>query len=171
MGYLLALPSFVKVFPEVEFDLTEAGQQDLMQGQKRYLSTIPGVSVASYNVDCLCRVITTVWIGDVLGRRRTIFLGSSIMVVGAALQCSAVGLAHFIQRVTGKYMRDRSHVCQMFNLGRWLSPGRENIMFAHHVCYALIVWGMLTREHDVEMHVALSHYILQSIHTYSKGSF
>ena len=36
------------------------------------------------------------WIGDILGRRKTIFLGSSIMVVGAVLQCSAFSLGHFI---------------------------------------------------------------------------
>ena len=38
-----------------------------------------------------------------LGRRKTIFLGSSIMVVGATLQCSAFGLPQFIvgRLVTG----------------------------------------------------------------------
>lgn len=36
------------------------------------------------------------FIGDRLGRRRTIFLGSIIMVVGAILQASAFSLAHLI---------------------------------------------------------------------------
>lgn len=37
-----------------------------------------------------------IWVGNMLGRRWTIWIGSAIMVVGAALQCSAFGLAHFI---------------------------------------------------------------------------
>lgn len=105
MGGLLTLPSFVAVFPEI--DVTAAGQQGLTQAQKNHRSTLQGVSVASYNVGCFCGAVATIWVGDVLGRRRTIFLGSSIMVVGAALQCSAFGLGHFIagRVVTGKPMR------------------------------------------------------------------
>ena len=55
-----------------------------------------GISVASYNLGCFIGACTTIKLGDILGRRKTIFLGSSIMVVGAALQCSAYSLAHFI---------------------------------------------------------------------------
>lgn len=94
MGGLLTLPSFVKVFPEM--DVTEAGTKGLTQSQKNHRSTIQGISVASYNVGCFCGAITTIWIGDILGRRKTIFLGSFIMVIGAALQCSAFTLGHFI---------------------------------------------------------------------------
>lgn len=38
-----------------------------------------------------------------LGRRKTIFIGSSIMIIGAALQCSSFKLGHFIsgRLVTG----------------------------------------------------------------------
>lgn len=55
-----------------------------------------GISVASYNVGCFIGAITCIFIGDPLGRRKTIFLGSAVMVVGAALQCSATTLGHFI---------------------------------------------------------------------------
>jgi sugar porter (SP) family MFS transporter len=36
------------------------------------------------------------WLGDIWGRRKTIFIGSCIMVVGATLQASAFSLPHFI---------------------------------------------------------------------------
>lgn len=45
---------------------------------------------------CFFGAIATIWLGDMLGRRKMIFLGSIIMVVGAALQCSSYGLAQLI---------------------------------------------------------------------------
>lgn len=55
-----------------------------------------GVSVASFNLGCFAGAVLTIWIGDILGRRKTIFLGSSIMIVGAAMQCSAFSLGQFV---------------------------------------------------------------------------
>ncbi|KAL0259495.1 hypothetical protein SLS55_005232 [Diplodia seriata] len=66
MGGLLTLGSFLKTFPEIDVN---AGTTT---AEQNHISTIQGIAVASYNV------------------------GSAIMVVGAALQCSAFGLAHFI---------------------------------------------------------------------------
>ncbi|KAL2441509.1 Sugar transporter STL1 [Exophiala dermatitidis] len=91
MGGLLTLPSFTSVFPEI--DTTATG---LTQSQADHRSTIQGISVASYNVGCFAGAVVCIWLGDFLGRRKTIFLGSAIMVVGAALQASAFSLPHFI---------------------------------------------------------------------------
>lgn len=103
MGALLSLPSFVKVFPEIDVRAETEAAQGLTQSQMTHRSTIQGISVASYNVGCFFGAVTTIWIGDILGRRKTIFLGSSIMVVGAALQCSSFTLGQFIsgRLVTG----------------------------------------------------------------------
>lgn len=92
MGGLLTLPSFTSVFPEIDTTNTDG----LSRSQINHKSTIQGISVASYNVGCFCGAIACIWVGDILGRRKTIFLGSAIMVVGAALQCSAFSLPHFI---------------------------------------------------------------------------
>ncbi|KIW11419.1 hypothetical protein PV08_10719 [Exophiala spinifera] len=91
MGGLLTLPSFTSVFPEI--DTTRAG---MTKGEANHVSTIQGISVASYNVGCFFGAIACIWVGEYLGRRKTIFLGSAIMVVGATLQCTAFSLAHFI---------------------------------------------------------------------------
>lgn len=94
MGGLLTLPAFVEVFPAI---CTNAEcVQGLTQSQINDRSTIQGISVASYNLGCFAGAIACIFIGDMLGRRKTIFVGSAIMVVGAALQCSAFSLPHFI---------------------------------------------------------------------------
>lgn len=64
--------------------------------QRNHVTNIQGISVASYNVGCLFGAIACIWIGDMLGRRKTIFVGSAIMVVGAILQASAFSLPHLI---------------------------------------------------------------------------
>jgi MFS family permease len=60
------------------------------------IATIQGISVASYNVGCFVGAVITIFIGDLLGRRKMIFLGSCIMIIGAILQCTAFSLAHLI---------------------------------------------------------------------------
>lgn len=94
MGGLLTLPAFTSVFPEI--DTTANGLAGLTKSQADHKSTVQGISVASYNVGCFFGAIACIWVGDFLGRRKTIFLGSAIMVVGAALQASAFSLPHFI---------------------------------------------------------------------------
>jgi MFS family permease len=89
MGGLLTLPSFVKTFPEI--DVSRANPADA-----NHISLIRGISVASYNLGCLLGAVCTIWLGDILGRRKMIFLGSAIMIVGATLQCSAFSLGHLV---------------------------------------------------------------------------
>lgn len=52
--------------------------------------------MAAYNLGCFVGSIPTIWIGNWLGRRKTIFLGSFIMVIGAILQCTAYQLPQLI---------------------------------------------------------------------------
>jgi len=90
MGGLLTLPSFTSVFPEIDVTNPPPGVSST------HTSTIQGISIGSYNLGCFAGAIMTIWLGDLLGRRRVIFLGSTIMVVGAALQASAFSLGHLI---------------------------------------------------------------------------
>ncbi|KAM5467916.1 hypothetical protein MauCBS54593_005198 [Microsporum audouinii] len=101
MGGLLTLHSFERVFPEIA--TSKEAVMGLTRSQINHRSTIQGISVASYNLGCFVGALACIWIGDRLGRRKTIWLGSAIMVVGAALQASAYGLPHFIvgRLVTG----------------------------------------------------------------------
>ena len=55
-----------------------------------------GVTLASYNLGCLTGALITIWLGNILGRRKAIFLGSAIMVIGGILQCSSFSLPQLI---------------------------------------------------------------------------
>ncbi|KAJ5590572.1 sugar transporter STL1 [Penicillium hetheringtonii] len=55
-----------------------------------------GTIVAIYDVGCAIGSIATIWIGDRLGRRRTIFIGGILICLGTALQASAFSVPHMI---------------------------------------------------------------------------
>lgn len=60
------------------------------------MTRILGITVGGYTLGCFFGAVATIWLGNMLGRRKTIFIGSSIMVVGAALQCSSFSLGQLI---------------------------------------------------------------------------
>lgn len=90
MGGILTLPVFLNQFPAIY------PQPDQDPAERSRRSTNQGIAVASYNLGCFIGAIITIFIGNRLGRRRIIFLGTVIMVVGAILQASAFSLEHFI---------------------------------------------------------------------------
>ncbi|KAG9228855.1 sugar transporter [Amylocarpus encephaloides] len=89
-GGLLTLGSWVSQFPEIDA-VNNQNSPDY-----NHISTMQGITVASYNLGCFLGAVITIFIGDLLGRRKMILLGSAIMVVGAILQASAFHLAHLI---------------------------------------------------------------------------
>ncbi|GKZ98778.1 hypothetical protein AnigIFM60653_000112 [Aspergillus niger] len=100
-GGLLTLQSFIKYFPTIATN----GEyyESLTKAQQSTQSTRQGVVVAAYNLGCFAGSIPTIWIGNMLGRRKTIFVGSFIMCIGALLQCTSYQLGQFIvgRLVTG----------------------------------------------------------------------
>ncbi|KAF9891987.1 hypothetical protein FE257_002951 [Aspergillus nanangensis] len=100
-GGLLTLQSFIKYFPTIA---TNGEYWDALNPAERSAqSTRQGIVVAAYNLGCFAGSIPTIWVGNMLGRRKTIFLGSAIMVVGALLQATSYDLAQLIigRLVTG----------------------------------------------------------------------
>lgn len=47
-------------------------------------------------IGCLVGALSNLWVGDRLGRRRTIVLGGVVMIVGAILQATAFSYAHIL---------------------------------------------------------------------------
>ncbi|CAI7676404.1 unnamed protein product [Penicillium pancosmium] len=100
-GGLLTLDSFRKYFPTI--DTTTAHTEGWSSAAKSNQSTRQGITVAAYNLGCFAGSIPTIWIGNMLGRRKAIFLGSFIMCIGAILQCTSYELAQLVvgRLVTG----------------------------------------------------------------------
>ncbi|KAJ3499350.1 hypothetical protein NLG97_g396 [Lecanicillium saksenae] len=92
-GGLLDLPSFIKYFPDIHLD-EELRTTNYPLYQQR--SNYQGIAVASYNLGCFIGAIICIFIGNPLGRRRTIMIGCLTMATGALLQSTAFQLPHFI---------------------------------------------------------------------------
>ncbi|KAK9351489.1 general substrate transporter [Lipomyces doorenjongii] len=90
MGSLLTLDTFISTFPAMDVS------NNVSAAKRTHNSTIQGVAVSLYEIGCMVGAILTMAIGDKLGRRKTIFGGSIIMIIGTAIQCSAFSLAQFI---------------------------------------------------------------------------
>ncbi|POS78182.1 hypothetical protein DHEL01_v203424 [Diaporthe helianthi] len=77
MGGLVNTPSFNKTFDSPD-------------------STMTGLIVAIYEIGCFLGSVATAFVGESLGRRKTVGIGCAIMVVGAVLQAASYGRAQMI---------------------------------------------------------------------------
>lgn len=90
MGGLLTLPSFLQYFPQVDVENPPAGYT------ASQTSSIQGITVGGYTLGCFFGAVTTIWLGNMLGRKMSIIVGSSIMVVGAVIQTASFSLPQLI---------------------------------------------------------------------------
>ncbi|KAI0750946.1 general substrate transporter [Daedaleopsis nitida] len=79
MSALLTAKQFVNVFPQVATD-----------------PTLQSFLVAIYEIGCLVGALSNLWVGDWLGRRKTIVLGGVIMIIGAILQTASYSYAQMV---------------------------------------------------------------------------
>ncbi|KAK3301838.1 general substrate transporter [Chaetomium strumarium] len=91
MGGILTLKIFLDTFPMIN-----PGVAGMTPEESSTRSTYQGIAVASYNLGCFLGSLITILLGNPLGRKRVIMLGTSTMVVGAILQASATTLEQFI---------------------------------------------------------------------------
>lgn len=65
-----------------------------------------GTTVAIYEVGCALGALSCMFIGDKLGRRKTIFLAGCVVIVGVILQATPFALAQLIvaRVVTGTFI-------------------------------------------------------------------
>lgn len=90
-GGLLDLPSFTKYFPEIN-----PLEEHLSNSEKSQRESNQGIAVAAYNLGCFLGSIICIFIGNPLGRRRTIMTGCTIMTIGAIIMSSSYHLEQFI---------------------------------------------------------------------------
>lgn len=85
MSALLTAGQFEKVFPQVVVDSSHPNH-----------ATLQSFVVAIYEIGCLVGALSNLWVGDRLGRRRTIALGGCIMIIGAILQTTSYSYAQLV---------------------------------------------------------------------------
>lgn len=88
VGGLTDFPSWTRQFPAIDTVNTTGAQNS-------HNATVQGAVVASFMIGALFGSLSCTWIGDILGRRRTIFLAACIALIGQALECTAYSLAQF----------------------------------------------------------------------------
>lgn len=59
-------------------------------------ATMQSTVTAIYDVGCFLGAVSTIWIGERLGRKKTVMLGTTIMSIGAILQIAAFGVPQMI---------------------------------------------------------------------------
>ncbi|PBP18178.1 MFS general substrate transporter [Diplocarpon rosae] len=88
VGGLLSLPDWTKTFPEIDTTNTTGAK-------KSSNATLQGLIVGTFVLGALVGSLACMKIGDILGRRKTIFLAATLTLVGEALCTSSFGLAQF----------------------------------------------------------------------------
>ncbi|CDO76544.1 hypothetical protein BN946_scf184982.g3 [Trametes cinnabarina] len=86
MSALLTAKQFEDVFPQVVVDANNPGNH----------ATLQSFVVAIYEIGCLIGALSNLWVGDWLGRRKTIVLGGIIMIIGAILQTASFSYAQLV---------------------------------------------------------------------------
>lgn len=59
-------------------------------------STLLGTVTAIYDVGCFLGSVLAYWLGEKLGRRNTVLVGTTIMTIGAILQASSYSLGQMM---------------------------------------------------------------------------
>lgn len=76
--------------------LLSANQFDNVFPQTVSNPTLQSFLVAIYEIGCLIGALSNLWLGDRLGRRKTIVFGGIIMIIGAILQAASYSYAMMI---------------------------------------------------------------------------
>ncbi|KAF2770079.1 putative sugar transporter [Teratosphaeria nubilosa] len=95
-GPLLNLPSWIATFPAID-TVNATGAEETRK------STIQGTTVAMYTLGAFFGALSCIWVGDKLGRVKTIQVGAAITAIGALLEATSFSLAQLIvaRLVTG----------------------------------------------------------------------
>ncbi|KAL4881794.1 general substrate transporter [Aspergillus karnatakaensis] len=133
-GGLLDLPSFIKYFPDIDPGLCEEGPGHAACDSQKSLNQ--GIAVASYNLGCFLGAVLCIFIGNPLGRRRTIFCGCVTMTCGAILQCTSY---HLPQWIVGRIITGIGNGMNTSTVPTWQSESSK----AHDRGKLVMIEGML----------------------------
>ena len=135
MGGLLTLRSFTRYFPEID-------TINPPNGDASHTATIQAITVGAYTLGCFFGAVATIWLGNMLGRKKTIFIGSIIMIIGASIQTASFSLA---QLIVGRWITGFGNGMNTSTVPTWQSetskPHRRGQMVM--IEGSLIVFGVM----------------------------
>lgn len=85
----MKLPDWTKTFPAIDTTNTKGDE-------KSHNVTIQGTVVGTFVLGALTGALSCMYIGNLLGRRKVIFLGAVLSLIGEVLCSSSFQLAQFI---------------------------------------------------------------------------
>lgn len=111
MGGLLTLPSFERQFPQITW-------YGLTGHARSTRSTYQGITLGIFNLGCFSGSLLTIWIGDLFGRKKTILMGTVIMIIGAIIQATSFSWA---QLLVGRYVTGFGNGLNTSTIPTWQS--------------------------------------------------
>lgn len=84
---LLVVPEFRRQFPQID---TIGFPASL------HVATIQGITVAAWNIGCFISAMLTIFWGDLIGRKKTIYVGLTFLCIGEIIQASSFSYGQFI---------------------------------------------------------------------------
>ncbi|KAF2634376.1 hypothetical protein P280DRAFT_502504 [Massarina eburnea CBS 473.64] len=87
MGGLLTVPAFLERFPQVDTINNMSSARNAM---------VQGAVVGTWNLGCFVSALLTIFLGDYLGRKKTLMMGLTFWVIGEIVQCSSYSFGQFI---------------------------------------------------------------------------
>lgn len=124
--------AFTKTFPEI--DTTDGGTGS---------SSLQGTVVALYEIGCFFGALLTLVVGEWLGRRWMIMIGSIVLAVGAALQASSYGIP---QMIVGRLIAGLGNGMTTATIPVWHSELTKAAKRGKSLCIELAVniFGVMT---------------------------
>lgn len=86
MGGLLNLKTFREQFETI----------NTVDDTSLHTATIQGTAIAVYELGCMVGALSTIYLGDKLGRRKVIYTGTWIIIIGAIIQTASYHLGQLI---------------------------------------------------------------------------
>ena len=84
---LLTIPAFRAQFPQLD---------TLSNPDSHHTATIQGITVAAWNLGCFLSAMLTIFWGDLIGRKKTIFLGLTFLLLGEVIQAASYPFGQFL---------------------------------------------------------------------------
>ncbi|KAI7221062.1 sugar porter family MFS transporter [Hortaea werneckii] len=84
---ILTIPTFRNQFPEIN---------TIDNPESLHTATIQGITVAAWNIGCFLSSMATIFWGDMVGRKKTIYCGLIFLMIGEIIQASSFSLGQLI---------------------------------------------------------------------------